>query len=136
MKKKERTKASHWSTCSTKPLVMMVVACSKVVENWSAETVCVMEMAVARAKAVEPQSRPRAIFLKRDLLLSAFVFVSVFLRCHFKSVRKNSPRKKADPAAASNHKNMFVWRTNARLKSDRMAALDKATGSVVLPPPP
>lgn len=54
VKKDEKTKSSYQSTYSTTPLVTMVVACSEVVENWRAETVCVIEMAVARAKAVEP----------------------------------------------------------------------------------
>ena len=114
----------------------MVVACNDPVENWSAEALCVIDTAVTRPKAVEPQSRLMDILFNEDLLLSAFAGISVFLRCRFRRVRKHGRRKTADPAAASSHKNMFVWRVKARLKIERMTALDEAPGTVVLLPPP
>jgi len=55
-KTKEKKTISHWSTCKAKPLVISVVACIEVVENWRADAVCVIETAVTRARAVEDQN--------------------------------------------------------------------------------
>ena len=55
-KTKEKKTISNWSTCKAKPLVISVVACIEVVENWRADAVCVIETAVTRARAVEDQN--------------------------------------------------------------------------------
>lgn len=134
MKTKEKMNISHCSTCNARPLVISVVACMVEVENCRADAVCVIETAATRARAVEDQSMLIDVFLKRDLLFPAFVLGSVFLRCRFSRVKKNSPIRKEAPAAANNHRKMFVWRTSARLNRDFVAVGEGPADNVVLLP--
>lgn len=103
------------------------------VKNCRAEVVCVIEMAAAKARAVEVHATPREVCLRNSFQLSGPEFWLALI-CRFRKMRNKSPIMKVHPAAAMSQRRILFWRTRHRLKRLLAEALASGPESVdVLP---